>query len=191
MFERPACGTFHQRWKLGPYRLRCHLILYLSWLEIPEIRSAKGLAESRYQMSMETLLLKNKDIFPTEEVIQKALGKCYAIYRELIDAITGDEYGLTLEWKFYNDGKAWLGKAAHKKKTIFWLSVWEDFFKISFYFTEKTRGGVMELTIDDGIKSSFSKMETAGKLVPLQMDIWRKKQLKDALEIVKYKKTLK
>ena len=35
-----------------------------------------------------------------------------------VKTITNNEYALTLEWRYYNDGKAWLGKVVHKKKII-------------------------------------------------------------------------
>ena len=140
---------------------------------------------------MDTKLLNDKNVFPTDEVLQKALGKRHVLFKELIDTITGDDYGLTFEWRFYNDGKSWLGKAVYKKKTIFWLSVWDDCFRTGFYFTEKTRGGIMELNVDEKIKAAFAKTKSAGKLVPLPLNVDKKRQIKDVLEIVKYKKSLK
>ena len=62
---------------------------------------------------------------------------------ELINMMTGDDYGLSFDWRFYNDGKAWLGKTVCKKKTILWFSVWESIFMTSFYFMEKARAGIM------------------------------------------------
>lgn len=145
---------------------------------------------------MKTQLLRDKDVFPSPDVLQDVLGKRYAVLKELLDTITGEEYGLDFEWRYYNDGKSWLGKATHgkktaKKKTIFWLSVWDGYFQTGFHFTEKTRGGIMELNIDDGVKSAFAQAEATGKLVPLSLKIDKKRQLKDVLEIVKYKRTLK
>lgn len=140
---------------------------------------------------METQLLNDQNVYPAPEVLQKALGKSYAVLQELIETIIGKEYGLTFEWRFYKDGKSWLGKAVYNKKTVFWLSVWDGYFKTGFHFTEKTRSGVMNLNIDKTIKSAFAEAEATGKLVPLPLKIDKKRQLKDVLEIVRYKKTLK
>jgi hypothetical protein len=84
---------------------------------------------------METMVLKQPSISPTKKVLENALGKSYAAYEELVNTITGD--GLTSQWKYYNDGKAWLCKVQYKNKTVFWLSVWDRYFKMGFYFTEK------------------------------------------------------
>ena len=97
----------------------------------------------------ETILLRDKEIEPTDEVLENALGKkLFTIYQELIQIFT-DEFSLELQWRFYKDGKSWLCKVVYKKKTVLWLSVWENYIKTGFYFTEKTRNGVLELGMNE------------------------------------------
>ncbi|GAO28582.1 DUF3788 family protein [Geofilum rubicundum] len=78
-----------------------------------------------------------------------------------------------------------------KKKTVFWLSVWDGFIRTSFYFTEKTKPGVLSLNIDDELKQNLESAKPIGKLIPLVFDIVSDDQLVDFYEIVKYKKGLK
>ncbi|WP_260393693.1 DUF3788 domain-containing protein [Dysgonomonas mossii] len=108
-----------------------------------------------------------------------------------LEAVTNKEYALTLEWRYYNDGKAWLGKAVYKKKTIFWLSVWEGFFKTSFFFTEKHLEAIAKLDISGTIKDEFAKAKTIGKLIPMIFDVNKENQLGDLLTVVWFKKSLK
>jgi hypothetical protein len=137
-------------------------------------------------------ILNNPDLFPNEEVLQGILGNnLYPVYSELNETIRSSEYAIEPEWRFYKDGNAWLYKAVCKKKTIFWLSVWDEFIKVGFYFTKKTKEGVSALSINEEIKKEFAKTEATGKLIPLILDITDKEQLPDFLEIVRYKKTLK
>jgi hypothetical protein len=139
----------------------------------------------------ETILLRDKEIEPTDEVLENALGKeLFTIYQALMQ-IFADEFSLELQWRFYNDGKSWLCKVVDKKKTVLWLSVWENYIKTGFYFTEKTRNGVLELDIDETIKETFSATKPLGKLMPLIIDIDQQKQIKDLKRIIKYKKGLK
>jgi hypothetical protein len=139
----------------------------------------------------ETILLRDKEIEPTYEVLENALGKeLFTIYQELIQIFT-DEFSLELQWRFYKDGKSWLCKVAYKKKTVLWLSVWENYIKTGFYFTEKTRNGVLELGIDETIKETFSAAKPVGKLLPLIIDIDQEKQIEDLKKVIKYKKGLK
>ena len=96
-----------------------------------------------------TILLREKEIEPVNEVLENVLGKeLFNIYQELIK-IFADEFSLEPQWKFYKDGNTWLCKVVYKKKTILWLSIWKNYIKTGFYFTEKTGIGVLELDIDN------------------------------------------
>lgn len=139
----------------------------------------------------EKLLLREQEIEPTNEVLENALGKeLFSIYQDIIELFT-DEFGLDPQWRFYKDGKAWLCKVVHKKKTILWLSVWENAIKTGFYFTDKTGIGVLALAIDPKIKEVFEVAKPIGKLLPLTLDLNQQEQLKDLKELVSYKKGLK
>lgn len=137
------------------------------------------------------ILLRDPKVFPGPEVLKDSLHEAYPVYEELISGITSPEYGLVPEWRYYKDGKAWLCKAVHKKKTIFWLSVWDKFFKVSFYFTKTTSIGVADLTIRKSIKDKLISSKPVGKLVPLIIEVQKKEQLKDILKLIGYKKSLK
>ena len=138
-----------------------------------------------------TILLRENAIEPTNEVLENALGKeLFIIHQELIKIFT-DEFSLEPQWQFYKDGNAWLCKVVYKKKTILWLSIWKDYIKTGFYFTEKTGIGVLELDIDNKIKEVFEVAKPIGKLIPLIIDINQQKQIEDLKEVIKYKKGLK
>ena len=137
---------------------------------------------------METKLLQDTEIFPSREVLQNALDKVYNVLDELESQLTQPEYALTFHWKYYKDGKAWLCKMAHKMKTIFWLSVWEEYFKTSFFFLERHLEGIVASDID---KKSFIMDNEWGKMIPVIFNINKKKQLPELLQMVKYKKTAK
>jgi len=140
---------------------------------------------------MENLMLRQQEVLPTEEVIEKFLGESFSVYKLLIDTIIDEPYTLSPEWNFYRDGKAWLCKVQFKKKTIFWLSVWEGYFNVTFYFTEKTSSGIADLDIDERIKYDFINCKPNGKFLPLTLVMKNKEQLADLLKITEYKKGLK
>ncbi|KPJ96417.1 MAG: hypothetical protein AMJ53_00770 [Gammaproteobacteria bacterium SG8_11] len=140
---------------------------------------------------METQLLRDQQIFPSKEVLENELGRSYLAFEELTKRLSDVKYGLTIEWRFYKDGKAWLCKVCHKKKTIFWLSVWDKYFKTTFYFTEKSGKGINELNIEEELKESFSRSKAIGRLIPLTININEKEQVKDVIKLVDYKKSLK
>ncbi len=140
---------------------------------------------------METRLLREKEVYPNKEVLEKALGESYLVFNELIKIISNEKYALTPDWRYYKDGQSWLCKVSNKKKTVCWISVWDKFFKVGFYFTEKTRLGINELNIENKIKEDFIRSKNIGKLIPLVINFSRKEQIDDVLKIMEYKKKLK
>lgn len=136
---------------------------------------------------MENPLLKDPEIFPTADVLEKVLENQYPAMKEFIDTVESEEFKLTPNWHYYNDGKAWLCKITLKKKTVIWLSVWSDHFKVAFYFTEKTGAGIAELEIDDSIKEFYLNHKSIGKLKPLVVEVRKKSQLGDVSTLIRYK----
>ena len=135
------------------------------------------------------MILNNPDIFPDEKILQDTLSESvYRLYYRLINTIIVDKkLNLSAEWRYYKDGKSWLCKVVNKKRTIFWLSVWEGYFKVSFYFTEKHKDGIASLPICESVKSQFNAAKSIGKLIPLTIDIYNEEQLADLIEIVKFR----
>ncbi|GAE84743.1 DUF3788 family protein [Bacteroides reticulotermitis] len=138
------------------------------------------------------MLLRDPEVFPSEEILSKELDvRVYSTLASFTSTITSPEYGLETEWRYYNDGKAWLCKVTHKKKTILWLSIWEGFFKVSFYFTEKHLEAIDTLEISETIKQAFMQTKPIGRLIPMIFDITDNEQLQDLLTVVRFKKNLK
>ena len=132
---------------------------------------------------METPSLRDPNLFPSKEVLEQELGNSYQAFQELIKSITDNNLGLSIEWRYYRDGKAWLCKATYKKKTVFWLSVWDKYFKTTFYFTERHRAGIEALDIEEQIKIDFRSKKLIGKLVPLTISVRMQDQINDILKI--------
>ncbi len=139
----------------------------------------------------ETLLLKEEEIFPSDDVLKNALGDVYPVFKEFMDTIQSEEHGLRPRWNYYKDGKAWLCKAVYKKKTILWISVGERYFKVSLYFTEKTGAGISQLGIDRRLKKEFASGKPAGKLKPIVMKVIDRQQLTDMYTLIEYKKNIR
>lgn len=139
----------------------------------------------------QVMLFRDAGIPPSAKTIEVGLGQdVYRVYKQLLE-IMDYELGLNAEWNFYKDGKAWLCKVSFKKKTILWLSVWENLIKISFYFTEKTIPGLLETDISSYITNTLHEAKKIGKLIPLTLGIQSSEQLADVRKIILYKKNLK
>ncbi len=136
--------------------------------------------------------LRDPETFPSEMVLKRALGdSAYTLLASFFETITAAGYGLNIEWRYYNDGKAWLGKVTEKKKTILWLSIWDGHFQTSFYFTEKHLEAIAALDISEEKKDEFAAMKPVGKLIPMTFNVSQQEQLDELLTVVRFKKSLK
>lgn len=144
-------------------------------------------------------LLRDPNIQPTDEVIAEGLGGANSAYVKFIDGLKA--FGVSLmDWRYYNDGKAWLSKGEHrwttprgtdKVKPIFWLSIWEGFFKVSFFFSESVQDELLGLPISGEVKESIKSAKAMGKtmrFMPVIVDIENDALLSDVYELVNYRK---
>ena len=148
----------------------------------------------------EQQLLRNPEIEPTSEVIAEALGSSNAAYIKFIDGLM--KHDVQVEWRYYNDGKAWLGKGLYKwtgarggqkEVTAFWLSIWDGSFKTTFYIPEKFRFEALNLPLGDCIIKMVAESKQLGKLkfFPLVLDIHSDELLDDIYTLINFRKMLK
>jgi len=136
----------------------------------------------------ENPILIDKDVFPDNDVLKEALNNTYIIYDKLITQVSDDPYNLTQEWRYYKDGHSWLCKVVHKKKTVFWISIFDGYFKIAFYLSAKLSEGILDQPIDQDIKADFQQRDFIGKVKPLIVDVVDSSHIDDILKIALYKK---
>lgn len=136
-------------------------------------------------------MLRDPMVPPSEQLLKEILFDSYGAYYEMIRRYEEPDYNLQPQWRYYNDGKAWLCKVAFKGKTVFWLSIWEGCFRTSFFFRDRDCPGVLELDIDKSYKQQIESSGTFGKLHPVVVEIKNLNQLEDLRKLIIYKKGLK
>jgi hypothetical protein len=144
-------------------------------------------------------LLRDPEISPTAEIIADGLGKANKAFVTFSGGLS--EYGISLmDWRFYNDGKAWLSKGEYKwttsrgtnkAKPIFWLSIWEGFFKVSFFFGSDVKDELLSLPLSAETKTIIQNANAMGKtarFMPVILDITNEMQLNDIFILVEFRK---
>ena len=150
--------------------------------------------------SIKTQLLRNPDIEPTSDAIAKALGDSNKAYVKFINGLASHD--IHLEWRYYNDGKAWLAKGLFKwtgvrggqnEKTVFWLSIWDGFFKVTIYVPEKARADVLSLPLDNEVKRMIAASQQMGKLqyFPIVFDLRSDEMFKAVFLLADFRKSIK
>jgi len=145
-------------------------------------------------------LLRNPDIEPTSEVIAGGLGAANDAYAKFINGLKSHD--IDLEYRYYTDGKSWLGKGLHKwtgirggqkEVTAFWLSIWDGFFKVTLYIPEKCRVDALSLPLDEEIKKMIAESKQIGKLkfFPITFDLQSVELFDAVYTLIDFRKTIK
>ena len=127
----------------------------------------------------------NPEVSPTEENLKKVLGDSFSVYKLLLDTIHSND--LSYEWRYYKDGKSWLCKVQKKKKTIFWLSVWKDYFEAVFYIQENHVENIYSLSLSKEQLKKIVETENVGKLKPCIFEMRSQEKFNNFIKVMNYK----
>ena len=148
----------------------------------------------------EQQLLRDACVEPAKEVIVEALGMANSAYIQFIEGLK--RLSIQVSWRYYNDGKAWLGKALYKwttargtekEMTVFWLSIWDGFFRVSIYIPEKARADALGLSLGKETSAMIENAKQMGKLkfFPLVFDLRSDACFNGIYALAHFKKTIK
>lgn len=126
---------------------------------------------------MENPILNDPDQYPSEEIIYPIIGENKILWDLFFDYIHSVYPEFSREWRFYKDGKSWLLKITKKAKTIFWLSLIKDGFRITFYFSNKAEEAILTSEISDELKERFKHGKHYGKIRGLTITFNKKEDI--------------
>jgi len=133
---------------------------------------------------MDTLVLHDKSVIPTNELIFSIIGKNRVYWQKLIKSVH-DKYPDALEqWNYYNDGKNWLFRMIRKKKTLFWIGLLSDTFRITFYFGDKAEPVIEKSGLPITMKEGFKSGKRYGKIRAISMRVEKAEDIAHAIELV-------
>ncbi len=104
---------------------------------------------------MEKPVLIYPDTYPTNEVLFPYLKGAKNIFLTLFEYLHSNFPDFCENWKYYNDGKSWLLNVSRKKKTLFWLSVYDSSFRTTFYINSKSEQIVYDSQIPQNFKDQY------------------------------------
>lgn len=139
----------------------------------------------------EKLILGDKSIYPTNELLNRIFGDKMVLWLKLINYVKDNYKDITEEWRYYNDGKQWLFKMQQKKKTIFWAGVLKDTFRITFYFGNKAEHAIEESILPQKIKDDFRVARRFGTLRAISTTVKENQDFDNILKLIDVKIKLK
>jgi dTDP-4-dehydrorhamnose reductase len=136
-------------------------------------------------------VLNDKNIYPDAKVLTQYLGKSINAWDSFIDLLKVNYPLISTEWRYYNDGKSWLFKVTKKAKTVCWVSVWEEYFKVTFYFNNKAKEVIKNSLLDEEIKKRWLHNGKTEKFNPITIEIKKKTDLKIIKMLIELKEIIK
>lgn len=145
-------------------------------------------------------LMRSKDIHPSDENIAECLGSANKAYKLFTHQLLN--YEIDIQWRYYTDGNAWLAKGLYrwtgvrggkKELTVFWLSIWEGFFKVTVYVPEKYRNEALKMPLDDELLKQINDTSQMGKLkyFPIVFDLRTDDLLESVFTVIDFKKSIR
>jgi hypothetical protein len=140
---------------------------------------------------MEPLVLKDKSVYPHDDLVFSIIGINSIYWKNLLAAVR-ETYPASEEvWNYYNDGKNWLFRVILKKKTLLWIGVLEDTFRITFYFGDKAEPVIEKSSLPGDIKTAFKNGQRYGKIRAITIEVKSQEDVDHALIVAGIKAAMK
>jgi len=147
----------------------------------------------------EKLELRDPEETPTSEILEQVLGDSYIAYETFQEELPNLD--IEQEWQWYSPHKAWFAKGQHwwttqrgtiKEKNLYWLYVYDGYFSIAVWFTEKQREKLEKANVSDKTREMINNTKPKGKLTtfPSMFDITTTEPLDDIYTLLNLKKEL-
>ena len=140
---------------------------------------------------MEPIVLTDPNVQPTEELIFSIIGENSVYWEQIIDYVYENHFDITEEWRFYNDGKSWLYRALRKKKTLYWIGVIKETFRVSFWFGDKAEPVLLASTLAVNIKDEFMIAQRYGNIRAISIEMRSPEDLENVLKLIELKAKIK
>lgn len=135
--------------------------------------------------TINTIELADENRYPDEPVLKAILGSTYSCYRKVLEFYA--EAGLSYEWRYYRDGKAWLCKVQFKKRTIVWMSAWKGYMQATVYVPQKYAAHLQRLDLADTTREKIRNTKQVGKSLPCIFELRDESILADFRKIADFK----
>jgi hypothetical protein len=106
-------------------------------------------------IDMEQMVLGDKSVRPNDELIFSIIGGKSIFWKKIISHLHESYTDIIEEWNYYNDGKSWLFRVQKKKKTIFWIRVLPDTFRVGFFLSDKGEALIENSDLSESVKEEF------------------------------------
>lgn len=140
---------------------------------------------------MSSLVLKDRSVVPSSDVLESVLNGTYPFFEKWNGVLA--DFGIELVWRYYNDGKAWMGKLLCGKRNLGWLHVYDGYFSVTCYFMAKHWERIAaDLSVPESLKEEFYKNRDTGTLlIPMTIKVRTGEAVEEIRSLLSLKKGMK
>jgi len=136
---------------------------------------------------METHILSDESVKPDDELVFSIIGDRELLWKQTMSYLQDNNKVITEVWKYYKDGKSWLFRAMKKKKTIFWIRLVDDTFRIAFWFAEKLEPIISESDLPERLKKDYEQAKSFNKSRCIYIDMQDAGDLQNVKKLIDLK----
>jgi len=140
---------------------------------------------------MEPIVLNDKSVTPTNDLVFSIIGDKHILWQQIMNYLYHNYNDVTEVWRFYNDGKSWLFRTLKKGKTIFWIQVLEDTFRIAFYFGDKAEPIIEQSYLPESIKIDFRNAKRFNTTRGISIEMTDENDVVTAIKLIELKLKIK
>lgn len=98
-----------------------------------------------------------KDRPPDEAQIKEIVKDKYLVLKAIRQYIKENLGEANEEWKYYGVKNGWVLKTFLKKRNLFFIGIYDGYFRITFVFGDKAVDSIMESDVSDKTKNSLKE----------------------------------
>ncbi len=132
-------------------------------------------------------IFKIKDKPPVEAQIKEIINEKYQVLDFIRQYIRENIGNTNEEWKYYGVKNGWVLKTLLKKRNLFFIVIYDGYFRISFVFGDKAVDSVMKSNVSDNNKKSLSDAKKYAEGRGISFDIFDNKHLNDIKKLIEIK----
>jgi hypothetical protein len=139
----------------------------------------------------ENLVLSDKQITPNDDYIFSIIGEKRILWQNIMNYASENYKDISGSWNYYNDGKQWLFKLVHKKKTILWAGILKDTFRITFWFGNKAESLIESSNLTQTIKDDFKTAKKYGAIRAVSIKVYDQADVDNVMKLIALKHKIK
>ena len=120
---------------------------------------------------MEPKSLTDESVKPNDDLIFSIIGEKELLWKQTMSYLYDNNNDISEVWRYYKDGKSWLFRTLKKKKTIFWIRILNDTFRVAFWFADKLEPIILQSDLPESIKSEYKNAKRFNKSRCIYIDM--------------------